>query len=61
MMTPEELKDWQARLGLSQVEAARQTATPLPTYRHWLRGARRIPDNYGLLCRYLETFGNMPE
>lgn len=56
---PEELKQWQARLGLSQAEAARQTNTPVSTYRHYLIGIRRIPGNFALLCRYRERFGDI--
>lgn len=58
-MTPSELEAWQKRLGYSQVEAARRLATPVPTYRHWLGGRRRIPDNVALLCRYIEKFGSL--
>ena len=58
-MTSEELKQWQVRLGLSQIEAAKQTNTPVSTYRHYLIGIRRIPDNFKLLCRYRERFGNI--
>lgn len=56
-MTSEELQAWQARLGLSQVGAAQQTKTPVPTYRHYLAGRRPIPENFALLCRYVEKFG----
>lgn len=56
-MSAADLLAWQERLGLSQVEAARQLATPVPTYRHWLGARRRIPDNVELLCKYVERFG----
>ena len=51
------LRAWQARLGISGPEAARQTRTPLDTYNSYIQGKRRIPDNFALLCWYRETFG----
>lgn len=56
-MSAADLHAWQDGLGLSQVEAARMTKTPVPTYRHYLAGRRRIPPNFELLCRYVEKFG----
>jgi transcriptional regulator with XRE-family HTH domain len=56
-MSAADLLAWQERLGFSQVEAAKQTKTPVPTYRHYLSGRRRIPPNFELLCRYVEKFG----
>jgi predicted transcriptional regulator len=56
-MTSDELQAWQDRFGISQVEAARRTKTPVPTYRHYLSGRRRIPPNFELLCHYVEKFG----
>lgn len=51
------LNAWQHRLGLTAAEAARQTRTPLETYRSYIYGKRRIPDNFALLCWYRERFG----
>jgi hypothetical protein len=56
-MTPDDIRSWQARLGISPPEAARQTQTPLETYRSYIYGKRRIPDNFALLCWYVEEFG----
>lgn len=58
--TPADLRAWQARLGISQPEAARQTRTPLDTYHSYVQGKRRIPDNFALLCWYREKFGSSP-
>jgi hypothetical protein len=56
-MTPNDLRSWEARLGIMPSEAARWTKTPLETYRSYLYGKRRIPDNFALLCWYVEKFG----
>ena len=53
-MTPADLSAWQARLDLSQVEAARLLGHPPATYRNWIHGRREIPGSIPLLCGYLE-------
>lgn len=58
---PNELQAWQDRVfgsGYgSQVKAAAALHAPNDTYRNWLTGRRKIPNQVALLCRYVEQFG----
>ena len=42
-MNPQELKQWQADLGLSEAAMAAYLGVPVPTYRKWTNGTRK-PD-----------------
>lgn len=42
-MTPTELKQWQADLGLSEAAMAAYIGVPVHTYRGWIKGTRK-PD-----------------
>ena len=42
-MTSAELKVAQEKLGYTDEEMAKQLNTPLPTYRKWKQGKRRVP------------------
>lgn len=42
-MTASDLLAWRKRLGLTQDEASAMLNTPLPTYRNWEQGKRRVP------------------
>ena len=56
-MTSADLAAWQARLGLSQVEAAQRLNMPAQTYRNLLKGRRHaesLPGAIALLCQYIE-------
>jgi hypothetical protein len=56
-MTPSDLANWQARLGLSQIEAAGLLKMPVQTYRNLLRGRRHsgsLPGPIAELCDLVE-------
>ena len=42
-MTAEQLKEWRARHGLKQGEAADVLGAPHRTYENWEQGRRKIP------------------
>lgn len=43
-MKPEEIKEWQTRLGLTNIQAAKLlNNTPLRTYENWRRGIYTPP------------------
>lgn len=44
-MTPDELRDWRARMGLTQEEAATRLGVTLRAWQHW-EGAERTPPPY---------------
>jgi transcriptional regulator with XRE-family HTH domain len=59
-MTPIELKQWQADLGLSDVAMAAYLGVPVPTLTKWLNGTR-TPDSatlrlFGILQRIGRTY-----
>jgi len=57
VMNATDLAAWQARLGLSQVEAAEKLKMPVQTYRNILKGRRHaagLPDAIALLCQFIE-------
>jgi hypothetical protein len=59
-MNAADLAAWQARLGLSQVEAAEKLRMPVQTYRNILKGRRHadgLPDAIALLCQLIEESG----
>jgi hypothetical protein len=56
-MTSTDLADWQKRLGLSQVKAARLLNMPVQSYRNLLKGRRHVenlPGTISRLCQYIE-------
>jgi hypothetical protein len=56
-VTPADLANWQARLGLSQVEAARLLKMPVQSYRNLLKSRRHaqgLPGPIAELCALLE-------
>jgi hypothetical protein len=56
-MNAADLAAWQARLGLSQVEAAAKLQMPVQSYRNILKGRRHaegLPDAIALLCQFIE-------
>jgi hypothetical protein len=58
-MTPIELKQWQAGLGLSELAMARYLGVPLSTYAKWTAGAR-APDSATLrLFAILQRIGRV--
>jgi DNA-binding transcriptional regulator YiaG len=42
-MQAEQLKEWRARLGLTQVEAARELRVSVGALTKWEQGHRRVP------------------
>ncbi len=52
IITPDELKAWQSKLGLNRQDAAKLlNDTPLVTYKKWIYGQNRIPNHLELaLC-----------
>src|SRR5260221_4331481 len=58
MMTPGDLASWQARLNLSQVEAAQLLRMPVQSYRNLLHGrrhAKSLPGPIAELCELVES------
>lgn len=55
--TAQELKDWQLRLGVTQLAAAKLLAVPAQTYRNWITGRRLAPSYVRVLCFYVEKYG----
>lgn len=56
-MTPIDLANWQARLGLSQVQAAQLLKMPVQSYRNLLKGrrhAKSLPGPIAVLCELVE-------
>ena len=43
-MTPDDLKQWRVRLGLSRAEAARRLPVPYRTWENWEAGTYEPPD-----------------
>lgn len=56
-MTPDDLRAWQLRLGMTQPEAASALGVPSPTYFGWVQGRRSIPPMVARLCWYIEQYG----
>lgn len=61
-MTPEELRSWQARMGLSGLEASKRLGVSYATYRDWAAGFSRnsgrpikLPPLLPLSCAALEA------
>lgn len=61
-MTPEDLKSWQARMGLSALQASKRLGVSYATYRDWAAGFSRnggrpikLPPLLGLACAALEA------
>ena len=61
-MTPEELRSWQARMGISGREAASRFGVAVGTYQDWVTGTSRttkkhiaLPPLLGLACAALEA------
>lgn len=55
--TAQEIKDWQSRLGVTQLAAAKLLAAPAQTYRNWITGRRLAPSYVRVLCFYVEKYG----
>lgn len=56
-MAPEKLREWRARLQLTQTELGRQLGVDHMTVYRWEAGVRRIPPFLHLALRWLEREG----
>lgn len=63
-MTPDDLKAWRQKHGLTQSDAARalgltltKDGTTSDAVRHYERGSRAIPETVARLCRYVDRYG----
>jgi DNA-binding transcriptional regulator YiaG len=54
-VTADELKNWRARMGLTQGQAAQALNTPVSTYQSWEQGRHRPPGLVDALCREIES------
>lgn len=61
-MTPEDLRAWQARMGLSALQASKRLGVSYATYRDWIAGFSRnggrpikLPPLLSLACKWLES------
>ncbi len=59
-MTAEQLRQWRARLGLTQADAAGVLETALSAYRNWEQGRRAPPTCLRLLCELVERLLKAP-
>lgn len=60
-MTSDELRGWQARMGLSAIQASKTLGVSYATYKNWLAGknpnsgaAIKLPPLLPLACKWLE-------
>lgn len=61
-MTPADLRSWQARMGLSALQASKRLGVSYATYRDWMEGKSRnggrpiaLPPLLPLACAALEA------
>jgi DNA-binding transcriptional regulator YiaG len=54
-VTADELKDWRARMGWIQAQAAQALNTPISTYQGWEQGRFKPPGLVDALCREIEA------
>ena len=54
-MTPDQLKSWRLRLGLTQEQAAEALGVTRSGVQHWEYGRREIPRYIELACKAVEA------
>lgn len=52
-MTPQELREWRTKLGISQTKAAEQFGVTLSQYWKWEAGKAAIPKNVDIILNLL--------
>lgn len=54
-MTPAEMQEWRARLGITQARAAEMIGVSARAVKYWEAGQRSIPATVERLCAALEA------